>query len=180
MRVLNYIMLILICTFPIFIHSIEISGDKFSLYFQGDFEFKKLNTKTIGNYEYYQLQIEECRNTGCIGEAELPIYTKLVSLPPTGNFSITGLKYEYEVIDIDKKIVPFGDQEGSTISEFYEKNSWFPPEFISVGKPVIMRGNRFVQITIAAVQYNPASDQVRILKDIDKWRTISFHCSRWY
>jgi hypothetical protein len=160
-------MLILICTFPIFIHSIEISGDKFSLNFQGDFEFKKLNTKTIGNYEYYQLQIEECRNTGCIGEAELPVYTKLVSLPPTGNFSITDLKYEYEVIDIDKKIIPFGDQEGSTISEFYEKNSWFPSEIVSVGDPVIMRGNRFVQIAIAAVQYNPASDQIRILKNID-------------
>ena len=167
MRTLNFILLILICTFPIFIHSIEISGDKFSLNFEGDFEFKKLNTKTIGNSEYYQLQIEECRNTGCIGEAELPVYTKLVSLPPTGNFSITDLKYEYEVIYIDKKIVPFGDQEGSIISEFYEKNYWFPSEIVSVGDPVIMRGNRFVQITIAAIQYNPASDQIRILKDIN-------------
>ncbi len=167
MRTLNFILLILICAFPIFIHSIEISGDKFSLNFEGDFEFKKLNTKTIGNSEYYQLQIEECRNTGCIGEAELPVYTKLVSLPPTGNFSITDLKYDYEVIDIDKKIVPFGMQEEKTASEFYEKNSWFPSEIVSVGDPVIMRGNRFVQIAIAAVQYNPASAQIRILKDID-------------
>ncbi len=167
MRVLNYILLILICMFPILIHSIEISGDKFLLNFQGDFEFEKLNTKTIGNSEYYQLQIEECRNTGCMGEAELPVYSKLVSLPPTGNFSIIDLKYEYEVIDIDKKIIPFGDQEENTISEFYEKNSWIPSEIVSVGDPVIMRGNRFVQITIAAVQYNPASDQIRILKNID-------------
>ena len=165
MRLLNFILLILICTFPIFIHSIEISGDEFSLNFQGDFEFKKLNIKTIGNSDYCQLQIEDCRNTGRIGEAELPVYTELVSLPPTGNFSITGLKYEYEVIDIDKNIIPFGMQEENT--EFYEKNSWFPSEIVSVGKPVIMRGNRFVQITIAAVQYNPASDQIRILKDID-------------
>ncbi len=167
MKTLNFILLILICTFPIFIHSIEISGDEFSLNFQGNFKFKKFNTKTTGNSEYYQLQIEECRNTGCIGEAELPVYTKLVSLPPTGNFSITGLKYEYEVIDIDKKIIPFGMQEYNIASEFYEKNYWFPSEIVSVGKPVIMRGNRFVQIAIAAVQYNPASDQIRILKDID-------------
>jgi hypothetical protein len=167
MRILNFILLILICTFPILTYSIEISGNEFSLNFQGDFEFKKLNTKTIGNSKYYQLQIEECRNTGRMGEAELPVYTKLVSLPPTGNFSITGLKYEYEVIDIDKKIVPFGMQEENTVTEFYEKNSWFPSEIVSVGDPVIMRGNRFVQITIAAVQYNPVSDQIRIFKDID-------------
>jgi len=167
MRSLNYIILILICTFPIFIHSIEIGGDKFSLNFQGDFELKQLNTKIIGNSEYYRLQIEECRNTGRIDEAELPVYTKLVSLPPTGNFSIIGLQYDYEVIDIDKKIIPFGRQEENTAFEFYEKNFWFPSEIVSVSDPVIMRGNRFVQITIAAAQYNPASDQIRILKDIN-------------
>ncbi len=168
MRVLNYILLILICTFPIFSHSIEMSGDKNFLQITGSFEIEKISSKYINNEKYNQIKISECINTGKYNEAELPVYTKLVSLPETGNFKVSELKYEFEEKDVDKKVIPFGWQDGKDInSDIYNRNEWMPSDIVTIGKPNIMRGNRFSQITVAAVQYNPFRNKIRVLKNIN-------------
>ncbi|MDO9578331.1 MAG: C25 family peptidase propeptide domain-containing protein, partial [Candidatus Cloacimonadales bacterium] len=136
--------------------SIELTGEKNNLKINCDFEIEKITSKKIDNEDYDILSVSECVNTGIIGEAELPVYTKLVSLPETGNLKVTEIKYDVEEIDLEKKLIPFGWQDNeNTENEFYLRDKWFPQDIVSISKPNIMRGNRFTQITVAAVQYNP-------------------------
>ncbi len=148
--------------------SIELTGDKSNLKINGSFEIEEITSRKAGNEKYNILQIPGCVNTGIYGEAELPAYTKLISLPETGNFKVSEIKYEFEEIDIKEKIIPFGWQDDeNTGNDFYLKDKWFPQEIVTISRPNIMRGNRFTQITVAAVQYNPFQNKLRILKDID-------------
>jgi hypothetical protein len=148
--------------------SIELTGDKKNLKINGSFEIEDITSRKVGNEKYNILRIPGCVNTGIFGEAELPFYTKLVSLPETGNFKVSKIEYDIEEIDIDKKIIPFGWQDNeNTDNEFYLRNKWFPQDIVTISKPNIMRGNRFAQITVVAVQYNPLQNKVRVLKNVD-------------
>jgi hypothetical protein len=148
--------------------SIELTGDKSNLKINGSFKIEEITSRKVGNKKYNILQIPGCVNTGIYGEAELPVYTKLVSLHETGNFKVHNLQYEFEEIELDKKIIPFGWQDNeNTDNEFYLRDKWFPQGIVTISKPNIMRGNRFTQITVAAVQYNPFQNKIRVLKNVD-------------
>ncbi|MCK4311441.1 MAG: T9SS type A sorting domain-containing protein [Candidatus Cloacimonetes bacterium] len=169
------ILIITVFAFPLFSQNIELTGDKNFLQITGNFEIEKISSKYISNKKYSQIKISECINTGKYGEAELPVYTKFVSLPETGNFKVINLKYEFEEIDIDKKIIPFGWQDNQNFTEnYYQRNQWLPEDIVTISKPNIMRGIRFSQITITAIQYNPFLNKIRVLKDIDFEFEIDF------
>ena len=148
--------------------SIELTGDRSNLKINGSFEIEEITPRKVGNEKYNILHIPGCVNTGIYGEAELPVYTKLVSLQKTGNFKVSKIKYDVEEIDLEKKLIPFGWQDNkNTDNEFYLRDKWFPQDIVTISRPNIMRGNRFAQITVAAVQYNPIQNKIRVLKNMD-------------
>ena len=154
---------------------IELTGDISNLKINGSFEIEEITSRKVGNEKYNILQIPGCVNTGIYGEAELPVYTKLVNLPETGNFIASKIKYDVEEIDLEKKLIPFGWQDNeNTDNEFYLRDKWFPQDIVTISRPNIMRGNRFAQITVAAVQYNPFLNKIRVLKNVD----IEFNIDR--
>ncbi|MCK4695230.1 MAG: hypothetical protein KAT74_05690, partial [Candidatus Cloacimonetes bacterium] len=168
MKFVYLIIIIAVFAFPLFSQNIELNGDKNSLQITGSFEIEKISSKYIANDEYTRLEIPDCVNSGRPGEAELPVYTKFVSLPESGNFKAINLKYEFEETDIDKKIIPFGWQDNQNFTEnYYNRNQWLPEDIVTISKPNIMRGIRFSQVTIAAVQYNPALNKIRVLKNVN-------------
>ncbi|MCK4312879.1 MAG: hypothetical protein KAW88_09110, partial [Candidatus Cloacimonetes bacterium] len=63
--------------------SIELTGDKSTIKINGSFEIKKISSEIVENKNYKQIKISGCHNSGRIGEVELPVYAKLVSLPET-------------------------------------------------------------------------------------------------
>ncbi|MCK4652826.1 MAG: hypothetical protein KAU01_00090, partial [Candidatus Cloacimonetes bacterium] len=169
------VLIITVFAYTLFSQNIELTGDKNFLQITGSFEIEEITSRKVENEEYDILKIPGCVNTGIYGEAELPVYTKLVSLPETGNFKVINLKYEFEEIDIEDKIIPFGWQDNENFTyNYYQRDLWLPEDIITISKPNIMRSVRFSQITIVAVQYNPLLNKIRVLKDINIEFEIDF------
>ena len=147
---------------------LELSNDKQIVQITGDFRLNKIDEITSENENFLKLDIADCINTGKVGEAEIPVYSKLITLPATGNFKIANIQYDFEEIQLNQKITYIGMEDNVLISDaYYSNNEWLPENIISVSKPNIMRSHRFAQVTVTAVQYNPALNKIRLLKNID-------------
>jgi len=152
-----------------------LSASKVEVYFynyeiniSGNFSLKEVKNISKEKEEYVQIKIENCGRYGKSGEAELPVYSKLLSLPASGNYIVSNISYDYEEIDIDSKIAPFGwEDQVSVKSKYYNTNEWLPEEIVNISKPNIMRGIRFSQVSVMAVQYNPKLQKIRIIKNLD-------------
>ena len=163
----NYSLLILLFFSTLFSEVIIQKESDYELTITGSFEIEKIIKKEITGYEFLQLIIDQCYNTGLPDQPELPIYSHLVSLPDNGNYVLKEFKYDFDEIKLDNQIIPFIWEDIDNIPSYiYHWNEWFPQEIINISKPNIMRGNRFSQISLSSVQYNPAENKVRILKDI--------------
>jgi len=166
MKIIFALVILFVLTFY-FLQGIELSLENNILTISGSFELEKFPAQKINGIEYLKFDTSDFGKTGNNGEAELPVFSKLVNLPNTGNYVLKDLEYDFEELDLDKKIIPFGWEDNTPInSEFYYKDEWFPKEIIKISKPSIMRGVRFSQISLAAAQYNPALNKIRILKNI--------------
>lgn len=133
----------------------------------GDFNLIELQTKSVKTNFFDTVKIEECVNTGKAGEAELAVYSKLIALPETGNFKISNIHYDYEEIDLQNPLLFVGWQEDISKSDsFYQQNDWFPKDIVTISDPNLMRSYRFAQVTVAAAQYNPALNKLRVIKNL--------------
>jgi Peptidase family C25/Propeptide_C25/FlgD Ig-like domain len=155
-------------TMTMFSIEIELVNNKRSVQIRGDFTLEEIDEISTPQKDFINLKVSECINTGNTGEAELPVFSKLVALPPTGNFRLTNIKYDFEEIPITQKLAYIGLEDNEPLSDsYYNENKWLPENVINVSKPNIMRSHRFAQITVSAVQYNPALNKIRLLKNID-------------
>jgi len=162
-----FILVILFLSIFYFLQGIELSLENNKLKITGSFDFEEFLTKEINGIEYLKLEISGLGITGKPGEPELPTFTELINLPETGNYVLKKIDFDFDEIFLDHKIIPFGWEDNAPINfEFYDNNDWFPKKIVNISKPNIMRGTRFSQISIAAVQYNPALNKIRILKNI--------------
>ena len=148
--------------------SLDLNNSKNNFNINGDFQLTSKTRTQIKSQEYTKLEVKDCVNSGNGGEAELPVFSKLVSLPATGNFKISSAEYDFTEMPLENDVIPVGWQDDININDsYYSQNKWLPEEIITIGKPNIMRSHRFVQVTVAAVQYNPALKKIRILNDVD-------------
>ncbi len=120
------------------------------------------------NNEYLEVDIKNCINNSRIGNPELPKFTQLVNLPDNGNYVGREIDYDFEEISLAKKVIYSGWEDNAEPDpDIYKTDSWFPEEIVLISDPVIMRGYRFSQVSIAAVQYNPVRNKLRLLKNIN-------------
>ena len=153
---------------PVSIYALDINLNSNYLTITGNFDECKINNEKRGELQFCNVTIEEYASTGEPGKALVPLYTKLISLPSTGNFALESITYDYDERVVDQLIQHFGWEDNIEKDEsFYQSDEWYPKKIVEIGSPVIMRGYRFCQISIAAVQYNPAKNVIRILKNID-------------
>ena len=115
--------------------------------------------------KFIVLSDENAEMSGIVGQALLPTYTQLVSLPNTGNYKIKNLTYQEEIIELDYKLLPSGEPKDIN-QEYYRRNKFTPAQIVQVSSPSIMRGNRFSQISINPVQYNPSQNKIKIYRNI--------------
>ena len=174
-KTLLWILLII----SIWINGLEIAYENNLIEISGDFEIKEFIIKTIAEEEFYQPIIAQCTNGGKIGEAEIPFCSKYVSLPDNGNFVINNLSFGFDEQVLDKKIVPAGWEDNLLPNKaFYQTNEWIPKEIIKISDPNIMSGFRFSQVTISPIQYNPALNKIRIIKDIQAELEVDFSINK--
>ena len=146
--------------------NVKFTGQNINI--SGDFDIVT-DSKSINNETFTEITTNYNAACGNFYEAQLPAFSRIVSLPDNGNYIVEKFEYEKEVINIDNKILPncFQDNIKKINLEYYETDAWFPEQIVKINKPVIMRNNRFSQIRIAAVQYNPAKNKIKIFKNIN-------------
>lgn len=143
---------------------IEISMNGTSINISGNFEVDEIATKKVDNEIFNRVTIKKCTTSLVEDTFQLPIYSELVALPDRGNFYNTKLSYQFNEINLNNKIININTND---LSPLYNKDQWYPNNIVTVGKPVIMRGQRFSQISISPIQYNPHNNTIRILKEVD-------------
>ncbi len=139
------------------------SGTKIDV--SGSFELEKIETQEIAAENYSQIEIKDCQNSLISGKLQLPIYSRLIALPAIGNYQCTKSDHEFDEIFLEHQLSPIDAR--SIDDEIFSQDKWFPEEIVKIGDPVVMAGNRFSQITISAVQYNPFQKKLRLIKNLD-------------
>ena len=142
--------------------NLDVSGG--SIHISGNFENINLTETNIQGDTFTQLHIKNCVSTGKVGEPELPIYTRLIELPNTGNFILENISFEENIIDLSNAVLPsdFLDEDEINTAE-YQRDEWIPSEVVTISDPNIMGAYRFSQIAVSPIQYNPLQKKLRII-----------------
>lgn len=158
----------LILVFTFCLSSLEFTEIDNEFEVTGDFWVEEILTKEFSSESFSKIVVSGCENKKIGNYLDLPVYTKLVSLPAEGNYEVLSSNYSFDIIELENSIIPFDVEKDDEITaSFYSQNRWIPEDLVTVSKPVIMRGNRFTQIAITPVQYNPVENKLRIHKNID-------------
>jgi hypothetical protein len=135
----------------------------------------QLEAVTRDNRSFQKLSSPGAGESSPIGKPELPVFTRLISIPNRGEVSFRINSLEDEQIE-NLVIYPFqppqsesvtGLQQLSIDEEFYRNGTTFPAEIVRIGTPAIMRDRRVVAITINPFQYDPLSRSLRVINNIE-------------
>jgi hypothetical protein len=153
------------------------------LQFKFKSSFSSLKTKEIVTKEGFFIQIntEELVNEGENGSPSLPVLKRLIEVPFNSDVKVNIVSFDEEIISLNDlgiiyKIIPQQpsvrkDQNVADLPFHYNQQIYSTNDFIenAIGEyqPVgIMRGVNIGRIVIRPVQYNPAQNTIRILKNI--------------
>lgn len=159
----KYLILFLIFSIST-LFSLQFKHQNYEISITGNFDLQEQEITANGK-TYLLLTAKECNNSAAAGLPKIPRFTKLVQLPANGNWQI-----DKQFYNTDEQTIGFelcrGEQENSQASQ-NKQDKWLPEKVVQISKPVIMRGIRFAQISVASCQYNPAKQKIRYFKDID-------------
>lgn len=125
----------------------------------------------------YMVSAPEASLTSDKDAPTLPVYTAMVMVDPVRRpvFQVNSL--ESEIIEIDARVMPSKGNFTRNINPAdvpynfgpaYEANAWYPADndLVKMGEPFIFRDIRGVNLIVNPVQYNPATNKLRIHKKI--------------
>jgi len=138
-----------------------------------------LNLKPMKNNDderFWRLALPGAGLMPEIGDPELPVLTRMVQLPAEGEAKLTVLKVVYETVDLNnyggysvwpyqrpidkvpgaKENAPFDYNESA-----YARSGYFGPATM-LQKMIVMRGMRFVPVTISPVTYDAAANMLKV------------------
>ena len=124
-----------------------------------------------------------------IGEPDLPVITKMVQIPFGAKVSLNLESFQViekslEELGIKQRIAPIqppvpkieGAWEEAKLvinEDYYQQNAFLPEDRVKLGEIGIIRGHRFVTVSIYPVSHNPQAGRVRIFSDIKIKLTLS-------
>ncbi len=145
-----------------------------------DFNFK---TRTINDVDYAYLEFEGEGFSEQIGNAQLPMIRRMVQIPygAEPSLEILFIKWDeflLEDLKLPDRIIPKQapiekTKEAIDTSEFvinkdyYETDNFVPLRYAEIKDVNEIRGHRYAFIEIAGVLYNPASSEIKVIKDIE-------------
>ncbi len=136
--------------------------------------YKKTEISKNGQ-KYYKISYKDEGEFLEVGKPSLPKFTRIIAIPEHGEVTYSVNAITQEVIS-NIKIFPKQPlkSENQPISgefilddTFYQGSEIFPKQNIEIGTPAIMRDLRVVQITINPFQYDPATRELEIVKNVD-------------
>ena len=145
--------------------NLKLEEKRGNLFVEGNIEIQLENRTLINGEVFTTIGSKNLKNSGTVGQVELPIFSQLVELPNRGNYKIVDLSYDIEEIELEKGLLLLGEEKDQNIS-YFQKNEMMPKSIAFISEPSIMRGTRFSQIVINPVQYNPIQKKIRIIRNI--------------
>jgi hypothetical protein len=112
------------------------------------------------------------------GKPEVPQSIKLIGISPQGSFQVNILSMIEEEFSnyllYPAQPSPKRQADGSIQKlpfvinhDFYQLNSWYPAQPAIAQEPAILREYRVLPVAIYPVQYNPARQTIRIIKEME-------------
>ena len=139
--------------------------------------------------EFALLSIPDEGASTIIGEPNLPVITKMVQIPFGAKVglnleSFQVIEKSLEELGIKQRIAPiqppvpkiegaWEEAEFVINEDYYQQNAFLPEERVKLGETGIIRGHRFVSVSIYPVSYNPQTGRVRIYSDLKIKLTLS-------
>ena len=139
------------------------------------------------NGKYTTLTIDEEGYTTNIGEAQLPVFYRMLQIPFGSDPRVSVLSASWEEttlqnLGLSEIVMPlqpsvFKNQEpiddNFVIStKYYTTNAFFQTNLVEIKETGIIRGHRFALVQISPVQYNPVTGQLRIITNIEVEITV--------
>ena len=139
------------------------------------------------NGKYTTLAIDEEGYTTNIGEAQLPVFYRMLQIPFGSDPRVSVLSASWEEttlqnLGLPEMVMPlqpsvFKNQEpiddNFVIStKYYTTNAFFQTNLVEIKETGIIRGHRFALVQISPVQYNPVTGQLRIITNIEVEITV--------
>ena len=135
----------------------------------------QLETVTLDNRSFQRLSSSGAGESILIGKPELPVFTRLISIPDQGDvtFRINILEDE-QITDLvlypcqppQSESTP-GFQRFAIDEQFYHNGNPFPAELVQIGTPAIMRDRRVVAVTVSPFQYDPQTRSLRVINNME-------------
>ena len=137
------------------------------------------NTKTAKG-DFCELQIDGAYMAGAEGEPQLPALRKLVQIPHGAEFTVSithadTMFYSLADYNVNAKIAPRqssqsksgGEQRFKYRKRSYRRNYFTEQKLVTVTKVGTMRGIDICQVAVNPVRYNPKTNTVMVLNNID-------------
>lgn len=165
---MKYYVTILLLLLISILNAIEFEIIDNYIYITGDFNDPYFSEINSNNEIFSQISFDDCTPSGKIADPEIHVFSRLVNLPNQGNYIISNIKFDQEIIELDHPLFPNGFNESKQINiNEYNKDDWFPTDLVTVSAPNIMGAYRFSQIAVYPLQYNPANHQIKLIKNIE-------------
>ncbi|PNX46089.1 MAG: hypothetical protein BV456_12725, partial [Thermoplasmata archaeon M8B2D] len=143
-------------------------------------------TDTI-NGKYTTLTIDEEGYTTKIGEAQLPVFYRMVQIPYGSDPRVSVVSASWEEttlqnLGLPEMVMPlqpsvFKNQEPIDDkfvinTQYYTTNAFFQTTPVEIKETGIIRGHRFALVQISPVQYNPVTGQLKTVTNIEVEITV--------
>jgi len=128
--------------------------------------------------DFALLSIPQEGVSNVVGEPNLPVITRMVQIPFGAEVSLSWespqeIEKSLEELGVARRIVPVQPpipkiegawQKAKFVidEEYYQQNTFLPEERVKLGETGIIRGHRWVSLSIYPVSYNPFAGKVRI------------------
>jgi len=132
----------------------------------------KMEQVELNKRVYTTVSIEGETRLWELGKPSLPLVSRAIRLPNTGNVKLVVSGGEYdEYSNIDVLPQQSTDTKDSATFAFdetqYKTNAWYPSELARLSGPDILRDARVAALAIQPVQYNPVTKTLRVYRSIN-------------
>ena len=138
---------------------------------------------------FNRLNMPECGITSIIGEPRLPMISRMVQIPYGAEVEVEVISAEFkelslEELGIGNRIIPvqppvpkvegaWMDAQFVINQDWYQKDAFSPTVVVEKSEIGIVRGHRFVIVSIYPVSYNPKAGSLRLYSSITIKVTLS-------
>ncbi|MCB0192506.1 MAG: hypothetical protein KDJ65_11235, partial [Anaerolineae bacterium] len=153
---------------------------------------------SVDGKTYSQLSIPDLAASGKPGYPELPLYSELIGLPPTGQVQLEIVEVERDVVRLSAPPLPAPSPQpvdvspteidpqtlagGSVIrianESTYTTDTFYPQAVATLGKPKFVRDRRVAALTLFPIRVNPVSLDMEVVRSIRLRVTFSKPASR--